>query len=228
MGQPRPTRLGRAGVIFERVESRVLCSTAGIVELGPRHLTARDLIAGDRYVYFQGVTEEHGAELWRTDVTPAGTALVRDIAPGRGSSHVRMLATVNDKVFFAAYEGSGSSEVASIWTSDGTAEGTVLVKRGIAPSAFLGTSFAFNGQAFFSARNTGARNPGLWRSDGTAKGNLPRLTPGQFGRAHHTERGVRVGLVQRGSDVHGYGPWPGGMAERRHQSGDVPARHPFE
>lgn len=170
MGQPRPTRLGRAGVIFERVESRVLCSTAGIVELGPRHLTARDLIAGDRYVYFQGVTEEHGAELWRTDVTPAGTALVRDIAPGRGSSHVRMLATVNDKVFFAAYEGSGSSEVASIWTSDGTAEGTVLVKRGIAPSAFLGTSFAFNGQAFFSARNTGARNPGLWRSDGTAKG----------------------------------------------------------
>src|SRR5688572_6579781 len=170
MTRTRPTPVGRSLVMLEPVESRLVCSAVAVAELGPRDLTASDLIATDRHVYFRGKTEAHGAELWRTDGTPAGTALVRDIAPGRESSHVRMLARVNDKVFFAAYEGGGSSEVASIWTSDGTAEGTVLVKRGISPSVSLGTSYAFNGQAFFGASNTGARNPGLWRTDGTAKG----------------------------------------------------------
>src|SRR5439155_11492720 len=59
--------------------------------------------------------------LWRTDGTPAGTALVKSLG-------VSELTAVNGTLFFASRSHpSLSSPGARLWKSDGTAEGTVLV-----------------------------------------------------------------------------------------------------
>lgn len=46
----------------------------------------------------------HGNELWRTDGTAVGTAMVIDLAHGAGGSMVRGLSVVDGVAYFAAGE----------------------------------------------------------------------------------------------------------------------------
>lgn len=80
--------------------------------------------AGGR-VYFGAADPAHGDELWSTDGTPEGTALVKDIAPGRLGSYPRSLVAWHGRLYFRAREVPNGME---LWTSDGTAEGTRLVQ----------------------------------------------------------------------------------------------------
>jgi ELWxxDGT repeat protein len=48
-----------------------------------------------------------GAELWKSDGTPAGTVMVQDIAPGAANSNPAGLAVAGDLVFFGANSGDG-------------------------------------------------------------------------------------------------------------------------
>ena len=82
-------------------------------------------------LYFNVDDGVHGIELWATDGTPAGTALVRDLYPGRRSSQPTQLTVAGDRLFFTAGEDLHGIE---LWQSDGTAEGTRLVQD-IAPQA---------------------------------------------------------------------------------------------
>ncbi|MFY9826291.1 MAG: ELWxxDGT repeat protein [Thermoanaerobaculia bacterium] len=79
--------------------------------------------AGGR-LFFTASDEAHGAELWVTDGTPAGTRMVRDIQPGVPSSRPGGLTAAGDRVYFAADDGVSGRE---LWVSDGTEEGTRLV-----------------------------------------------------------------------------------------------------
>ncbi len=72
---------------------------------------------------FRGWDPAHGFELWATDGTPGGTVLVRDIAPGTGSSFPDFLTPVGSEVWFAANDGVHGDE---LWSSDGTPGGTRL------------------------------------------------------------------------------------------------------
>src|SRR5205807_2023500 len=63
-----------------------------------------------------------GNELWKTDGTPAGTGLVKDIQAGVIGSWPRKLTSFRGKLFFAADDGSGIE----LWRSDGTQAGTVM------------------------------------------------------------------------------------------------------
>lgn len=72
-------------------------------------------------LFFVAWEPGHGAELWRTDGTTAGTVLVSDINPGTASSRISGLTAVNGRLFFAATDGEHGVE---LWTSDGTAVGT--------------------------------------------------------------------------------------------------------
>jgi ELWxxDGT repeat protein len=67
----------------------------------------------------------HGAELWTTDGTAAGTALVRDVHPGPLSSNISGLTAASGRLFFSADDGVAGRE---LWTSDGTPSGTRLVQ----------------------------------------------------------------------------------------------------
>jgi ELWxxDGT repeat protein len=119
-------------------------------------------------LYFNATDPAHGAELWRSDGTAAGTRLVRDIDPGAGSSHPFYLTAVGGTLFFQAYDPAHGFE---LWRSDGTAAGTRLV-RDIA----LGTTSSYPdsltrvGNVLYFVTSDAAHGTGLWKSDGTSAG----------------------------------------------------------
>ncbi|HEX4960651.1 MAG TPA: ELWxxDGT repeat protein [Thermoanaerobaculia bacterium] len=112
----------------------------------------------------------HGAELWVSDGTPGGTALLTDIAPGANSSSPFNLTPLAGRILFRACDDTNGCE---LWGTNGTAAGTVLIKD-IAPGQASSSPFelaSFGGQVYFEAQDpTSGRE--LWRTDGTAAGTV--------------------------------------------------------
>lgn len=92
----------------------------------------QDVTFGDSAAWFAAFTESSGKELWTTDGSPEGTALVRDILPGPEFSSVAQITAVDDSAFFAA-NFSGTVDAAGrpipvLWRTDGSAAATVPVR----------------------------------------------------------------------------------------------------
>jgi ELWxxDGT repeat protein len=68
-----------------------------------------------------------GSELWKTDGTPEGTVMVKDITTGPLSSNLGNFCLVGNTVFFSA--GSDAFGNIELWKTDGTTAGTLLVKE---------------------------------------------------------------------------------------------------
>jgi len=129
-------------------------------------------------VYFSWSYAQVGSELFRTDGTAEGTYMVKDIDPRlpvdlfQGASRPQAFRPLRDAFVFVARDVQGLQ----LWRSDGTEEGTEMVKQ-INPSGHSfdsdasGNLFVVNGKLFLSVRTSGAPN-GLWRSDGTADGTV--------------------------------------------------------
>jgi len=151
---------------------------------GPDKLTAVD-----GQLFFIARDETHGTELWKSDGTEAGTALVKDIYEGTddGLSQSDWLKNVDGTLFFTAAEALNGRE---LWKSDGTAAGTVMVKDispgghwydeyidGIWVTGYTPDSSSpqepvnVSGMLFFSADNC-VNGRELWKSDGTAAGTV--------------------------------------------------------
>src|SRR5438874_12326946 len=79
---------------------------------------------GSSVFYFRANDGIHGTELWRSDGTAEGTALVADITASSANADPASLINVNGTLFFTATETAHGRE---LWKSDGTAVGTVLV-----------------------------------------------------------------------------------------------------
>ena len=76
--------------------------------------------------FFAHYNSASGLELWRSDGTPEGTGLFKDITPGPGGSMGSTpMVQVGNSLFFTASDGVHGHE---LWKTDGTPEGTVLVK----------------------------------------------------------------------------------------------------
>lgn len=121
---------------------------------------------------FEAYTNAAGYELWKTDGTPAGTVLVRDINPGTEGSSPLEIVNVNGAIFFRADNGLPQTNHRELWKSDGTEGGTVMV-RDINPSGeSVPSGFTeLNGMLLFDA-DDGTNGTELWRSDGTADGTV--------------------------------------------------------
>jgi len=89
------------------------------------------LVAGAGRLWFTAYDSDHGTELWSSDGTAAGTAMVKDIVPGPESSAPAWLTFAGGRLFFSAADGQHGIE---LWQSDGTAAGTRMVQD-IAPLA---------------------------------------------------------------------------------------------
>ncbi len=132
-------------------------------------------VAGGQ-LFFTAETEEHGRELWRSDGTAEGTVLVKDIGPGDASNHGVQdpeFAELDSVVYFRADDGVHGRE---LWRTDGTADGTFLVKdiHLGSENSRVSSLKSLGGLLYFLA-DDGVAGYELWRSDGTADGTF-RLT----------------------------------------------------
>lgn len=120
-------------------------------------------------VYFAGRDAEHGLELWRSDGTPGGTRLVRDIVAGKGSSYPSGLAAADGKLFFFA---SDMEVGLRLWSSDGTAGGTHPIADIPAsqPDSTPAAVVAVGQRVFFLMPNSGGSTCTLWYSGGGTEG----------------------------------------------------------
>jgi ELWxxDGT repeat protein len=128
-------------------------------------------------VFFSADNGTSGRELWKSDGTFGGTALVRDIRAGSNGSDPQNLTDVNGTLFFAADDGTFGRE---LWRSNGSTVGTTLV-RDIHPSGSSNPRYLTNanGIVFFRATNPNFGDE-LWRSDGTSIGTtlVADINPG--------------------------------------------------
>lgn len=124
-------------------------------------------------VYFSASDGVHGAELWVSDGTVAGTTMLKDINAGAGSSGVSRLGVGGPYLYFTADDGVNGVE---LWKTDGTASGTSMVKNigpgsaGANPDDFADGYVSIGGTTFFTADTSTGRE--LWKTDGTSSGTV--------------------------------------------------------
>lgn len=92
-------------------------------------------VVGD-WLYFVGLGASVGAELYKTDGTVAGTALVKDINPGTAPSDPTLGAATQTLLYFVATSAATGTE---LFRTDGTAAGTVVYDHTAGPA---GTSIS--------------------------------------------------------------------------------------
>lgn len=118
---------------------------------------------------FSGADPGHGQELWCSDGTPEGTHLLADVADEDvGGSDPHGLVAMGESALFFARD----PDAPGLWKSDGTAQGTVRVKPGLAGRGPLTASAS---RIFFHAYPRQGSSE-LWTSDGSEAGTL-RVSP---------------------------------------------------
>ena len=129
-----------------------------------------------------------GRELWRSDGTPAGTRVLKDLAAGWDSSPGQFV-DVAGTLFFTA---NWTDDRLELWTTDGTEAGTVIVRR-LNNSGFQPLG-AVNGKYFF-IYDDGVHGREIWMSDGTAAGTVlaADVVPGPQSSIHLESSSLSTG-----------------------------------
>jgi ELWxxDGT repeat protein len=121
-------------------------------------------VASGKY-FFVGDSPDYGREVWVSDGSPAGTKLLKDIAPGAESGFNLEFVVFKDKIWFTARNADFGLE---LWSSDGTEAGTVCMDIAVGPSSSevryltAGTDYLY-----FKAFDESSTS-GLYRTDGVS------------------------------------------------------------
>ncbi|MBL8737937.1 MAG: hypothetical protein JNL12_16000 [Planctomycetes bacterium] len=181
---PRGNDVFVRGDLFGGGSHLFLATAAGVTQLtsGASVQPRAPAVLGTSVV-FAGESAATGREVWISDGTPAGTFLLRDIAPGATSSQpflAENFTTAGNRTFFSANDGSSGFE---LWSTDGTPAGTTLVRdlRPGSGSSNPAQLTAVGNRVFFVA-NDGTSGAELWVSDGTFAGTTRiDVVPGPVG-----------------------------------------------
>lgn len=146
----------------------------------PNGSGANNFIVYNNRLFFSAVDAAHGNELWSSDGTDAGTALVKDINPGVAFGSCSGFIVHDGLLFFTAKDAVHGYE---LWKSDGTTNGTVMVKDifpGLNDGYAYGQWCDYNDKLYFSA-NDGVHGFEMWETNGTDTGTqmIIDLYPGQ-------------------------------------------------
>lgn len=144
-------------------------------------------------LFFRGFDKEHSWELWKSDGTPEGTVMVKDICPGAcdglfesslnsSAFAPNSFTTYKNAIYFNAYDPEHGIE---LWKSDGTTAGTTIVKdiaTGVDVSGNPNSSLLPANTQFFKLKNgvyftayqykNNQPKAALWHTDGTADGTI--------------------------------------------------------
>lgn len=149
----------------------------------------KPLVELEGFLLFNGRTAASGKELWRTDGTREGTAIVKDIQPGTGGSDPVHAVRLGDIALFGA-------NVGGLWRSDGTAEGTWRLESPEGVPTLGAQELTRVGDVIFFRGFSEAHGSELWKTDGTVEGTsqVVDLRPGaqSSSPAHLTAFGNRV------------------------------------
>jgi ELWxxDGT repeat protein len=174
-------------------------TASGTVQVSAASQYPQDLINVGGTLFFHAFDAAHGIELWKSDGVTA--SLVKDVCTGTCDgpwSSSPGMASLNGRVYFVATDnGPGGAYGVELWSSDGTAAGTNVVKD-ILPgtsSSIPSAPVAAGGSVYFSA-DDGVSGRELWKSDGTAGGTVlvRDIEPGPAA-------GAPTGLVSLGTAV---------------------------
>ncbi len=121
---------------------------------------------------------EHGNELWTTDGTEAGTAMLLDIYPGSFSGiglSTAYGAKVMDGILY--FQGRDEEFGNELWRTDGTVAGTYMVKniRYQSADSYAHEFLEFEGNLYFSGNEgwiQGGLGEELYTTDGTEEGTF--------------------------------------------------------
>lgn len=158
---------------FERTEAGFSWEPDEVFLDGPIYMEVGDRPA----MLFSRSNQEFGREFWVDDGTPAGPRILVDAVPGPGDSIIGGSVKVGASIFYGGDDGTNGWE---LWTTDGTAEGTGMLKNIANPGTF-GSGVRFpkhiDGLTYFLAQRSAP--PGehlgieIWVSDGTPEGTRP-------------------------------------------------------
>ena len=152
LGSPQgPTVLWKAGFNFVQAAPVTGCQGGcpEVVAFFPPSIPHSSRPPAPRPVLFVGTDPAHGAELWATDGTGAGTQRLADICPGpcsAFSSNVQpnVLGDANGRTYLLATpRADGGSQ--ALWVTNGTPAGTLRISSFARGVGFL------NGRVYFSA-----------------------------------------------------------------------------
>ncbi|MDA8701504.1 putative Ig domain-containing protein [Euryarchaeota archaeon] len=132
-----------------------------------------DFIAMGNAVYFNANDGIHGRELWKSDGTANGTVLVKDLWNGNLDqtwNGAQQMTVIGNTLYFTSSTATYGNE---LWKSDGTTNGTMLVKD--IGNGSVGSNPGYlapvDNTLFFTA-DDGTNGRELWKSDGTASGTV--------------------------------------------------------
>lgn len=144
---------------------------------GSNSSAPQDLIKIGSTIFFNATDGTNGRELWKTNGTAAGTVMVKDInltSIGTDnftfSNYNRNFLDGNGTLFFLANSGPEGFE---LWKSNGTANGTMLVKDFVpGPVSAEYSNFQVLGSnVYFSVSDTDGKNV-YYKSNGTSVGTV--------------------------------------------------------
>lgn len=162
-------------------------------------------------LYFIADDGINGIELWKSDGTSVGTTMVKNIHESDDAfsiyfSSQERFAEVDGVLYFMA---SNTIYRQELWRSDGTEEGTYLLKDiaqpyGSNPRGLINIS----GTLFFSASD-GINGTELWKSDGTELGTIMVKDINLTGDSHPNFLTSKSGTLYftANDGVHGYELW---------------------
>lgn len=148
-------------------------------EIGPFGVAVgpREPLVSNGILLFLTWHGSSGFSLWRTDGTRAGTIVLKALS-GAFEPAPELL-EVGGTIFFTYQRRYPMSEAyvpqGTLWSTDGTVEGTVLVKAfAPAPDTRFPVSqlTIYNGKLYFLVQDPSGRRD-LWTSDGTEAGTIP-------------------------------------------------------
>lgn len=153
-------------------------------------------------LFFEAEVPAFGTELFVSDGTPTGTALVVDLTPGPAGTEITAVGAIGERFVFRAAPASGGP--GQLYATDGTAAGTVSL--GIdAPAELVASDHRY---AWF-ARTDAASGTEIWRTDGTAAGTIlfDDLAPG-VDSSDPREFGLAAGRLLFSADLPDFGREP--------------------
>jgi len=128
------------------------------INKGNRGSLPGSFIVFNDLLYFSATDGIIGNELWKSDGTDGGTMLVKDIQPGQSGSHIENITNINGTLYFSAEFGKeddwneANSGDREFWKSDGTTNGTVMVKNlWVGNSSYPHSFTNINGTIYFLA-----------------------------------------------------------------------------